>query len=61
MLPFFELNEHFLIIGGINNQVQHPSGKVPPWANITRLLKYPMRERNHSPHGFDFSDFLFAF
>ncbi len=26
-----------------------------------RLLKYPMRERNHSPHGFDFSDFLFAF
>jgi len=26
----------------------------------SRLLKYPMRERNLSPHGFDFSDFLFA-
>ena len=28
--------------------------------SASRLLKYPMRERNLSPHGFDFSDFLFA-
>jgi hypothetical protein len=27
----------------------------------SRLLKYPMRERDLSPHCFDFSDFLFAF
>jgi hypothetical protein len=29
-------------------------------STLNRLLKYPMRERNLSPHGFDFSDFLFA-
>lgn len=34
--------------------------KLMGWSS-SRLLKYPMRERNHSPHGFDFSDFLFAF
>jgi hypothetical protein len=27
---------------------------------FNRPLKYPMRERNLCPHGFDFSDSLFA-
>jgi hypothetical protein len=28
--------------------------------STSRPLKYPMREGNLSPHGFDFLDFLFA-
>ena len=31
------------------------------WDGFSRLLKYPMRERNLAPHGFDFLDFPFAF
>ncbi|PUE46995.1 hypothetical protein B9Z45_16335 [Limnohabitans sp. 2KL-17] len=29
--------------------------------SLNRLLKYPIRERNFAPHGFDFFDFPFAF
>ncbi len=28
-----KLSQRYFSIGGINNQVQHPTGKVPRWAS----------------------------